>query len=76
MLIDLKNNKKSTNRQSSRRRGFHPSPLTEPNVNLSIHTALIMQSIHFKFRLIDSLTSNDKTSLDMTYTPTSTIVQL
>ncbi len=36
--------RKSNNIQrSSRPREFHPQPLTEPYVNLSIHTALIVQ---------------------------------
>jgi len=31
--------------QSSRQGEFHPKPLSEPYVNLSIHTALIMPPI-------------------------------
>jgi hypothetical protein len=29
--------------RSSRPRGFHPEPLTEPNVKVSLHSALVIQ---------------------------------
>ena len=36
--------------QSSHAREFHPCILTEPYVNLSIHTALLVQSQRYKYR--------------------------
>ncbi len=31
--------------KSSRQREFHPKPLTEPYVKVSLHTALVIQSL-------------------------------
>jgi hypothetical protein len=36
-----------SNKRSSSPRGFHSQALTEPCVNLSIHTALVVQPLTF-----------------------------
>lgn len=46
---------------SSRPREFHPQPLSEPYVKVSLHTALRIQIISFDVHRVHILLANDKT---------------
>lgn len=46
---------------SSRPREFHPQPLSEPYVKVSLHTALRIQIISFDIHRVHILLANDKT---------------
>ena len=50
-----------TSELSSRPREFHPQPLSEPYVKVSLHTALRIQIISFDVHRVHILLANDKT---------------
>ena len=58
---------------SSRPREFHPQPLTEPYVKVSLHTVLRIRIISFDVHRVYILLANDKTGwvLSELYKPAS-----